>query len=181
MPTVVRPGHCRQGRPTRAPLEHRRRPKDAGNQLGRQPPPHARLRRCRGVLPEGARVGLLQWDPGRVAHVLPVHPVVGRRLRPLVDRLRGQPDPPASILSLSLALRSRGSSADLGEGRGPVRALPLPGHAPRPSPHPPPGSRRAPGLYELRCFFKIREPTILGGRLSYIILLLGTILIILSS
>jgi len=56
MPIMVRPGDRRQGRPTRAPLEHRRRPKDAGNQLGWQPPQRARPRRRRGVLPEGARV-----------------------------------------------------------------------------------------------------------------------------
>jgi len=56
MPTMVRPGNRGQGRPTRAPLPLRRRPKDAGHQLGWQPPPHARPRRRRGVLPEGARV-----------------------------------------------------------------------------------------------------------------------------
>jgi len=67
MPTMVRPGDRRQGRPTRAPLPLRRRPEDAGNKLCRQPPPHARPRRRRGVLPEGARVGLLRRDPGQVA------------------------------------------------------------------------------------------------------------------
>jgi len=53
---MEQPGNRGQRRPTRAPLPLRRRPEDAGNQLGRQPPPHARLRRCHGVLPEGARV-----------------------------------------------------------------------------------------------------------------------------
>jgi len=42
-------------------------------------------------------------------------------LRPLcAGQSRGQPDPPASILSLSLALRSHGSSADSDERSGTV-------------------------------------------------------------
>jgi len=56
MPTMVRPGDRGQGQgsASRVSLEHRRRPDDADNQLGRQPPPPARLRRCHGVPPAGA-------------------------------------------------------------------------------------------------------------------------------